>query len=363
MRYLKRSALIVTIGLLFAGGGFLGACKRSQPAGQTAESAGAEQEAVARVRVATIGKGVISKGLTVYGNIVPKPGAEVSISVTFESRVNAVFASAGQEVGEGDPLLELGPSPDMQLKLQQTDIAYKGAKATLEQVQRRFQLKLATNEQVQQARQAFEDACASVESLKERGATGCRQIRADAPGVVASVPAQRGAIVQPGAPLVQFVRRNDVEARLGVEPSDMGKLRPEMPVTFSVVPIAAGSPVVGHIRAFSRSVNPATRLVDVFVSVPVTRTFLLGQYVSGTVAVSSTAGLIVPRSAVLPDGEKLVLFIVENGRARRKTVQGLAEADERMVVAGEGLRQGQRVIILGNYELQDNMRVTLEEGR
>jgi hypothetical protein len=66
----------------------------------------------------------------------------------------------------------------------------------------------------------------------------------------------------------------------------------------------------------------------------------------------------VPRSAVLPEGDKHVLFTVEKGRAVKHVVRiGLENADAYQIM-GTDLRAGEQAVIEGNYELSDGMAVT-----
>ncbi len=105
-------------------------------------------------------------------------------------------------------------------------------------------------------------------------------------------------------------------------------------------------------------VNPSTRLVDILVKIPPadTRGLVVGMTLKGVIEVATRRVLAVSRAAVLRDERGSYLFIVQGGTARRIAVRpGLEQGDQ---VAVEGpLKEGDRVVVLGNYELQDGMRV------
>jgi RND family efflux transporter MFP subunit len=270
----------------------------------------------------------------------------------------------GQEVSSGDILLRVSPSPETRLKFNQAGETYRVAKQALVNMERKFQLKLATNDQLLQAQQASEQADLAMSSMKNQGADGPRELKAGTKGLVSKVAVDQGAIVAAGDPLLQMVPQRQLEMRLGAEPEDIGKIRPDMEVSLSQPLSPASSVTAGKVRKISRSVNPQTRLVDVFVSIASPERFLLGQWVSGGIIVSAVSGLIVPRAAVLPEGKNFALFVVKGGRAFKKSVRVLAQSRTEMALAGGGeVAPGDQVVVLGNYELADNMAVTVESPR
>ena len=66
--------------------------------------------------------------------------------------------------------------------------------------------------------------------------------------------------------------------------------------------------------------------------------------------------LVVPRASVLRDGDKRHVFVVENGRARRREVQvGLSGLTE--VEIASGLSEKDTVILPGSTALSDGLRI------
>ena len=154
--------------------------------------------------------------------------------------------------------------------------------------------------------------------------------------------------------------QNRLEVRLGLEPDDINRVKIHQAVQISRVNVPALGKVTGHIRKVSYGVNPSTRLVDVFVSLPSAANFLLGESVVGNIAVAQARGLLVPRRAVLPAGPASILFTIQKGRAVRHLVEvGLRNTRE-VEVKGPRLRAGEPVVVLGNYELKDGMAVRVE---
>jgi membrane fusion protein (multidrug efflux system) len=317
----------------------------------------------ARVKTLPVRKGTITENIRVYGTVVPAPGATQAVSVPFESQVRRIMVSTGQEVSKGSLLLEIEPSPDTKLKFQQAEDAYALVKEKLEHVQQLLDLKLATNTQLLSAKQAVQEAELSLESMKRRGVNGQNDLRSDVRGVIRKVYVQEGAIVPAGNPLVEIVAQDRLEVRLGVEPDIISRVKINQKVLLTQVNAPASLAATGRIREISRSVKPSTRLVDVFIAIPSSAGFLLGESIQGIIAIEAAEGLIVPRSAVLPDEEKHILYTIKDGRAIKHIVEVGLENDEEMEVKSPDLQPGDPVVILGNYELKDAMAVEVEASR
>jgi membrane fusion protein (multidrug efflux system) len=327
---------------------------------ESEKTAGEMSGPVAQVQTAPIREGVLTENIAAYGSVIPAPGALQTVSVPFESQVTQIMVSNGQKVSEGNALLEIKPSPDTALQLEQARQAYDLSRQSLQYMERKFELKLATHDQVLQAKQALQQAQSRLESLKKRGVGAPRILHAVVGGLIKKVFAQEGAIVPAGNPLLEVVAQNRLEVRLGVEPDDINRIAPNQPVSLTRVNIPAAPSVTGHIRKISYGVDPATRLVDVFITLPASANFLLGESTSGEITVASVQGLIVPHPAVLPEGQGYCLFTIKDNRAVKHSVQVGLRNDKEVVIKGEGLLAGEPVVVLGNYELKDGMAVTVE---
>jgi membrane fusion protein, multidrug efflux system len=357
----RRRATLVAFAIAFmavAGHRIYGA---RTPKAKGPDSSSAVSSPVASVKVAPIKKETISSIITAYGDVVPAPGAVQVVSMPYETRVSRIMVSSGQKISQDDELLELEPSPDTLLKLDQAKNAYEISRQKLDHMKQLFSLKLATNAQILGARESFRRASLQLESLKKRGVGGNKVIRARVSGLISRIQVKEGAIVPAGHPLMEIVAQDRLEVRLGVEPGDAARLSPGQAVSLYSVNEPSQKRVAGRIRKVSQAVDRATRLVDVFVALPGPGGFLLGEYVTGRIQTASSYGMAVPRSAVLPENGKYVLYTVRNGRAFKHMVKVGVESRNRVQVSGGGLKPGDVAVVLGNYALKDGMAVKVEK--
>jgi len=318
---------------------------------------------IATVKVAPLKKGTIQKTNVLYGTVVPAPGAVEAISVAYESQVKQILVSQGEPVSSGDSLLKMAPSPDTRLKVETARTNCQISKARLDEVKKRLHLKLATNDEVFQAQQAFTEADLQLKNYHNMGATGPATLKAESGGIIGTLYVQEGAVVQPGGPLAEIIAGGALEARLGGEVEDQNVFKSGQAVSLFPVNRPAAAASTGKIRTVSRSINPGTRLIDIFITPDDCSRLLLNEYVKGEITVAAVEGLIVPRSAVLRSNDKFSLFTVKNGRAIQHFVQKGLENEKDVQVISKELKPGDSVVILGNYELTDHMAVKVEESR
>jgi RND family efflux transporter MFP subunit len=328
-----------------------------------ADDAGASTEPttepVATVKTAAARLGEISETLTAYGTVTTQPGDISVFSVPFECRVSKVRVTGGQSVEKNIPLLEVEPSPDAKLQLQEANNNLQSATKDLAQTKQRFDLKLATNADLLTSQQAADLAQLRLTSLQQRGAAeNHRLILASGSGLVSKVDVQEGQIVPAGGPLVETVARDQIQVRLGVEPSDVSRLHVGQAVRLFAVNSSSSSGVTGKIHLITQRVNPDTRLVDVFVTPDQRDAMMLEGYVKAELSAGTARGLVVPREAVLPDDQGYSLFTVKDGHAVEHHVKVGLENDKEIEVIGSDVAKDDAVVVVGNYELENGMPVS-----
>jgi len=105
-------------------------------------------------------------------------------------------------------------------------------------------------------------------------------------------------------------------------------------------------------------VNPKTRLVDVLIRIPgaAAGSLVLGETMQGVITLRRDSALAVPRSAVLHGAQGDYVFLVQGRKAHRVLITAGLH-DRGWVGVDGGLREGDAVVTLGNYELSNGMSV------
>lgn len=301
---------------------------------------------------------VIHDVLTVYGRVQPDPDAVQTISLSHAGLITRVAVRLGQRVKRGDPLFEMRAAPDAYNQYLQARHAVDYAARELKRQEQLLKEHLATRSQVDTARKTLADARSSLRAMQAQGANKAAQtLTAPTDGIVTALTISRGDRVQADTAALAIAGSDRLIAVLGVEPEDLPGLDVGTPVELHSV-FASDTTAASRLSDLHAMINPQTGLVDVLAPIPPekARRFIIGSYLTADLIRDAHTGIVVPRSAVLRDGQDAYLFSVVQGRARRMAVKTGIERNGWIEILS-GLKAGQPVVVSGNYELTDGMAV------
>ncbi len=301
---MKRKILIFAgIMILLAVGWFWFAAREHFRADSEQKAKTSDVGPIAKVRVVPLKQETIMQTITAFGPVVTSSSGVQTVTASFECRIRRVRVTSGQQIETGDILIEVDPSPEALLLLETARTTFSLSEKALANTQERFNLKLATNQELLQAQQTMQEAQLRLFSLEARGLGREGKIKALYSGIITNVDVREGSLVVAGGPLLEISAWNKLEARLGVEPEDLSLVKPGQSVLLEAVSCGGFTPMAAQIRLIGRSVDQATGLVDVFVPLPADGNILLGDYLKARITVASKSALVVPRAALLPEGD------------------------------------------------------------
>ena len=323
-----------------------------------------ETKPVAQVETVTLAEGSIAQTIEVFGLVSTAPSGDHVIPAPYDIVIRKVHVSTGTPVAAGDILLEVDAAPDMRLAATAAHNAHALAEKSLAGTRERYELRLATRQELETAELAVEDTRLKDDSFLSRGIGGDGRIIAANAGVVGKVDLTSGTPVTMGTALLTVSNGTELEARLGVEATDLSRLSRGQSVALESANRPGHEKFAGMIRSVGASLDAATGTAEVRASLPPGGGLLLGEHLRAEIELAKKEHvLVVPRSAVLTSEDKLVLYTVKKGKAVRHEVQlGLA-SDDAVELTGGGLIAGDVVVTLGNYELEDGMEVQVAEEK
>ena len=300
----------------------------------------------------------IQNVLAVYGRVQPDPDAVQTISLSHAGLITRVAVRLGQRVKQGDALFEMQAAPDAYNQYLQARDTVDYAQRELKRQEQLLKEHLATRSQVDSARKALADARSSLRAMEAQGANKATQtLRSPIDGIVTTLNISRGDRVQADTAALAIAGTDRLIAVLGVEPEDLPSLHVGTPVELRSV-FAVDTNAASRLSDIHAMINPQTGLVDVLAPIPPQKAqrFIIGSYITADLLRDAHTGIVVPRSAVLRDGEKAYLFSVVQGRARRMAVRTGIEQNGWIEILS-GVKAGQPVVVSGNYELTDDLAV------
>jgi len=186
-------------------------------------------------------------------------------------------------------------------------------------------------------------------------------VRAPFSGRIVRRNVQLGAHVQPGTQLYEIMDVTPLLAKIHVPANRMGKTAIGQAVDLRLD--STGLDLQGSISLVSPIVDPETGTVKITCEVHHYPAGIRpGDFTEARLITDSREGaMLVPSIAIFEEQGKQILFTVENGVAVRKEVTlGYIESGSTEVLSG--IAPGDTVVVKGQRNLRDGMKVEVLEG-
>lgn len=272
--------------------------------------------------------------------------------------VTEVLFKAGDKVAKDQPLVRLDDS-DQRVALDLANVALKDAKAALDRAQR-----LASSRNI--AVSALEDAQsverkAQIAVLSAQIALDRRTITAPFEGVVGLTDISVGDFVTSSTIVATLDDVSTLLVSFPVPERYSGRLAEGLPVTA----VAASKPdarISGQVTSIDTRVDPAARTLKVEASLDAAEANAVGVKPGMSVVVTLSFGgeerLAIPALSIQWDRNGSYIWVVDADTAKRMPIRVLERQSGQVLVSGEGLKSGDRVVVEGLQRLRDGAKVT-----
>ncbi|WP_293881236.1 efflux RND transporter periplasmic adaptor subunit [Sphingomonas sp.] len=319
-----------------------------------AEAPTAEVAPTATVKSARASLGISAGDLAVYGVTEAGPGGEQSVVAAREAILTAILAPTGTAVRAGQPIVTLRPSPTAALERAKASSDATLANAALSRALRLRSDGLVSDADVETARAAVRAAVATQAAT----GSGGNVLRAPAAGTVQALNARPGDQIAAGTAVASVAIAGERRARFGVDPATAARIHPGQSIRIDGLSGGAATTaatVTATVVGVDPAVDATTRLASVFARLPVT--FGVGTPLRGHIAIGGqTSGVTIPYAALLDDGGKSFVFVIDRGVAKRRDVAPGNTAGDSVTIL-TGLKEGERVVTEGGTALEDGMKI------
>jgi membrane fusion protein (multidrug efflux system) len=187
-------------------------------------------------------------------------------------------------------------------------------------------------------------------------------VTAPFPGEITRKYVDAGALVSSSTPLMTLVHTETLKVIANVLEKDISLVKPGMKVRVQAEAFPDRS-FDGRIVRMNSALDTATRTLQTEIHIPNTGKMLRpGMFAKIEIALSTRIGtLVIPKVALVEEGEDRVVFLVEDNQALRKTIVTGVEQDDTVEVL-QGLNEGDRIVIKGQGSLRDRSGVRVIEG-
>ncbi len=318
-----------------------------------------------------------------YTVVEPRPVAQAGFAGTIEPRYSTDLAfrvlgrvvtrpvNVGDLVKKDETVATLDPSSlDLAVQSARADLASAEAQfANASAAEERQRILLKGNNVSQAdydaAKQAFDSAQANLEKARAglRKAQDQRSyavLRPDFDGVVSATQAEVGQVVAAGQAVMTVARPDIREAVVDIPDRLTQHFAPgaRFNVQLQADPGVTGA---GTVREVAPQADPQTRTRRVRVALDAPpEGFRLGATIRAALAAPARELAILPDEALLEEGGKTFVWIVDRstGVVRKQAVTAEERGGGGFVA--EGVAAGSAVVVAGVHELKDGQKVRLE---
>jgi RND family efflux transporter MFP subunit len=314
----------------------------------------------------------------------PTPALDVVLSGTVQPQVQSPFGfrvlgrmiarpvKAGDRVEAGQLLAAIDPL-SLEMAARSASAALATARAhydnavTAEARQATLLAKKtaaqATFDAAEQERASSQAAMAQAEAnlLKAKEQLSYAVLKADYAGVVTSTSAEIGQIVSPGQPIVTIAEptRRDAVIDAPTHVADALFIGSPFKVSLQLNPAVAAD---GTVREMAPQADDATRTRRIKIALDnPPESFRLGATIFARPVAGAGAAIRVPASALLQEGDKARVFVVDpqSLKVSLRDVEVAPDIDDRWIVRA-GLKAGERVVTAGVHRLKDGQLVRID---
>ena len=310
------------------------------------------------VQVAVAELGRAARFIAATGTV--EPVRTIGINSQVSGALLRVTVEEGSVVSQGALLAEID-SRELEAQLASAAANLEVAKRAAERSQQLRDQQINTIAEYERDQAAYAASRSTHDQLKTR--LGYATVRAPVSGVILDKRIETGDIVSPQTRLFTIGDVSTLVVRVPVSELDVMGLRTgdAVDVTLDALP---GQTVQGRIRRVFPAADTVTRLVPVEVALSgaPARQVRPGFLARVNIALDArNSVLMVPAGALLQDPNGSVVYLVQGGKATRRTVrrgitfqgrveivEGIAAGDTVIVAGNNGVREGSAVRIIDN---------------
>lgn len=298
------------------------------------------------------------------------PNEEVIVSAEVDGILKEVKVDNGTAVSRG-MLLSVIDDTDYGLEVKRAEAALRQANATLSNTKLEFERKQALYKEQLVTQQQFDDVSTRLslsESDVERAKAALSlakqrliktRIYSPLSGYVKEKKVSAGDYVRNGANMFVIIQNNPLKLNFTVTEKDVGKLKKGQDVIFKIDAFP-GREFKGKVNVIYPALEEKTRTLQVEAIVLNPDNSLKPGFFAHTILYTGAErnALLVPIISLLYEGETVKVFVVDGGRAKERFVKVGQKYGEMMEVV-EGLKGGENVVIAGQQNLSEGVRVNV----
>ena len=299
-----------------------------------------------------------------------KPYAEVTLSAEVPGVISSIGAEAGSRVAQGTALATISET-DYALEVSRAEAALRLSEANLENMRSEMRRREALYRSDALSSQQYDEMktkLAVAEAENDRAKVGldvARQrmgkthILSPLSGVISSRKVSAGDYVREGMVLFTVLDVSPLKLEFTVPEKEAALIKVGQAVEFSVE-AAPEKVFTGRVSVIYPDLDVRTRSLKVEAVAESAGGLLKpGMFANVTLYTGAEApGVMLPITALIYEGDQVKIYVVEGQVARQRLVK-LGPRYGEFVVAREGVKAGEQLVVVGHQGLADGVKVNV----
>ncbi len=320
------------------------------------------------VKVQKVKPGVLVKGLSYKGNVLPWKKANIGPDTS--GRILKIYKKPGDKVKKGELVAELDTTT-LELNLKQVEAVFEVAKAAYKDALLNYQRLKKLHEKTAISRMRLEKAGLALESAdtQKKSAEAALNVvkhilknsymRASFDGIITSKNLEEGDFINPmmgmGASVLTLMDLTQVKIAVDIPSEDIEKIQIGQECKIKVNSLKDAL-FTGKVYSKNLAADPISKTfkVEVTLKNPGIK-IKAGVFAEVQIEILRKEDiLLLPHSAVI-DENYVILY--NNGSAKKVKVK-VGDQNEENYEILEGLSQDQLVVVDGNYDLKEGAKIS-----
>lgn len=232
------------------------------------------------------------------------------------------------------------------------DVQYQSAQESYELV-----IEGATEEDIKSVEAQVRQAKAALDMSKYQLKN--TQITAPISGKVTSIAVSSGERISPSMPLLSIIDVSRIFVKVGISEKDISKVKEGQKVSLEIDAFPEGK-FQGEVISKGVAVDQISKTLEIKIEILQPEVDIpVGVFARGNILVKTNHdALIISSSALVRKKDGIYVYVIEEGIARKKEVVLGIIQDKRIEIL-EGLSEEEEVVVLGNQELEDGLKVDI----
>ena len=282
---------------------------------------------------------------------------ELTYSAEVPGRIEALSVDIGDRVCRGRVLARIDFTT-LKAQAAQAETSYDLASSTYNRLAALQDDDIISKQRIDEARSNVDSAKAGL-AIAQANVKKAR-VRSTYSGIVGAKFVEKGEYVAPGTPLFKVVDYKTIIVEARLAETQVSGIAPKTEVDVEIE--ALHETFKGKVDTLIPAADRESKTFTLRIKVP-NKDYRILIGMSAVVRLPSKSYenvIIVPQNAVIEERNEKSVFVVKDGIAVKRIVRlGAAQGDKVVVV--DGLEEGDRIVVLGQRELEDGKPVHIVE--